>query len=515
MHWFSRRANNVNEVDRAISRAISSLPPTPLDTAMKALSGAADHSKLWFGLALLLALRKGTMRKAAVRGVLSIAATSPLANAVLKPLLPRRRPAASELPAYQTIANPPRSSSFPSGHAASSAAFATAVAMESPRTALAVVPLAAAVAYSRVHVGVHWTSDVVVGAALGTGVALATERWWPVREQDEARARPLDTVPELPEGKGLVIVSNQRSGDPEHDPADELEEALPRAVVVRADPDRPLDDQLDEAIEQAGDEALAVGVAGGDGTVAAAAAVAGRRGLPLVVVPTGTLNHFARDVGVYDLQEAVDATGTGQAVAVDLALVDVHPGRGDDPKSPAVMRLRAFVNTASIGSYPDLVRLREKWTPRWGKWPAFAAALVVVLRRAEPVRVKIEGRWIAVWFLFVGNGPYAPRGMVPAWRPSLDSGLLDVRWLRADLRFSRLRAVMGLLTGALGHSRVYGERQVPEFDVELAVPGMLATDGEVVEEAGRYTFRVADRPIPVYRRDERQWTGRDRPYQRV
>ena len=515
MHWFSRRANNVNEVDRAISRAISSLPPTPLDTAMKALSGAADHSKLWFGLALLLALRKGTMRKAAVRGVLSIAATSPVANAVLKPLLPRRRPAASELPAYQTIANPPRSSSFPSGHAASSAAFATAVAMESPRTALAVVPLAAAVAYSRVHVGVHWTSDVVVGAALGTGVALATERWWPVREQDEARARPLDTVPELPEGKGLVIVSNQRSGDPEHDPADELEEALPRAVVVRADPDRPLDDQLDEAIEQAGDEALAVGVAGGDGTVAAAAAVAGRRGLPLVVVPTGPLNHFARDVGVYDLQEAVDATGTGQAVAVDLALVDVHPGRGDDPKSPAVMRLRAFVNTASIGSYPDLVRLREKWTPRWGKWPAFAAALVVVLRRAEPVRVKIEGRWTAVWFLFVGNGPYAPRGMVPAWRPSLDSGLLDVRWLRADLRFSRLRAIAGLLTGALGHSRVYGERQVREFDVELAVPGMLATDGEVVEEAGRYTFRVADRPIPVYRRDERQWTGRDRPFQRV
>jgi len=515
MHWFSRRANNVNEVDRAISRAISSLPPTPLDTAMKALSGAADHSKLWFGLALLLALRKGTMRKAAVRGVLSIAATSPLANAVLKPLLPRRRPAASELPAYQTIANPPRSSSFPSGHSASAAAFATAVAMESPRTALAVVPLAAAVAYSRIHVGVHWTSDVVVGAAVGTGVALATERWWPVREQDEARARPLDTVPELPEGKGLVIVSNQRSGDPEHDPADELEEALPRAVVVRADPDRPLDDQLDEAIEQAGDEALAVGVAGGDGTVAAAAAVAGRRGLPLVVVPTGTLNHFARDVGVYDLQEAVDATGTGQAVAVDLALVDVHPGRGTDPKSPAVMRLRAFVNTASIGSYPDLVRLREKWTPRWGKWPAFAAALVVVLRRAEPVRVKIEGRWIAVWFLFVGNGPYAPRGMVPAWRPSLDTGLLDVRWLRADLRFSRLRAIVGLLAGALGHSRVYGERQVREFDVELAVPGMLATDGEVVEEAGRYTFRVADRPIPVYRRDERQWTGRDRPYQRA
>src|SRR5919107_1651345 len=102
--------------------------------------------------------------------------------------------------ANHPVATPPTSSSFPSGHSASAAAFATAVSMESPVLGLVVSPLAAAVAYSRVHVGVHWTSDVVVGAAVGTGVALATERWWPVREQDEARARPLDTVPELPEG---------------------------------------------------------------------------------------------------------------------------------------------------------------------------------------------------------------------------------------------------------------------------------------------------------------------------
>jgi len=158
------------------------------------------------------------------------------------------------------------------------------------------------------------------------------------------------------------------------------------------------------------------------------------------------------------------------------------------------------------------VRLRERWQHRVGKWPAFAAALVVVLRRAEPVDVRIEGRWSKVWFLFVGNGPYTPSGFVPAWRPTLDSGLLDVRWLRADIRFSRLRAVAGLLLGALGHSRVYGQREVPEFDVELSKPGMLATDGEVVETSGRYTFRVAKEPIEVYRRREENWTGRARPF---
>jgi diacylglycerol kinase family enzyme/membrane-associated phospholipid phosphatase len=506
------RADQVNDADRALSRAISSMPPSALDTAMKNVSRAANHSLLWFAIAGVLAARRGASRKAAARGVLAIAGASATASGLLKPLLPRRRPAASELPAYQTIPNPPTSSSFPSGHAASAAAFATAVALESPRLGLAVAPLAASVAYSRIHVGVHWGSDVLAGAALGSGIALATHRWWPVRRTDEARARPLDSVPKLPGGEGLVLVSNQRSGDPDYDPATDLEAALPDAVVVRAVPGRDLDAQLDAAVAEREGWVRAIGVAGGDGSVAAAAAVAGRRHLPLVVVPTGTLNHFARDVGVYDMQEAVDATGAGEAVAVDLGLVDVHPGRGADPKTDDVVRVRCFLNTASLGSYPDLVRLREKWQPRWGKWPAFAAALVVVLHRAEPVQIKVDGRWLAVWFLFVGNGPYHPRGMVPAWRPSLDSGLLDVRWLRADIRFSRLRAVLALVLGALGHSRVYHQREAGVLDIELAVPGMLATDGEVVEEAGRYTFRVAERPIPVYRRYEENWSGRDRPF---
>ena len=106
--------------------------------------------------------------------------------------------------------------------------------------------------------------------------------------------------------------------------------------MLSAEPDRDLDEQLDAAVAERDGWVRAIGVAGGDGTVAAAAAVAGRRELPLVVVPTGTLNHFARDVGVYDLQEAVDAAGAGEAVAVDLALVEVHPGRGADPESEDV-----------------------------------------------------------------------------------------------------------------------------------------------------------------------------------
>jgi diacylglycerol kinase family enzyme/membrane-associated phospholipid phosphatase len=510
--FLRRAADETVATDRAAARAIARIPPSPFDPAMRAVSTAADHSMLWAAIAALLATRRGARRKAAARGVVAIGLASTIANAVLKPLLPRRRPAAAELPAYQTLADPPRSSSFPSGHAASALAFTTAVGMESPRLGLAVAPLAVSVAYSRMHVGVHWASDVVAGAALGGAVALLTRRWWPVRGDDEARARPVDAVPVLPRGAGLVLVTNPFAGVPGDDPSGAVRAAWPAAVVLRARPGDDVADLLTRAVAERDGQVRAIGVAGGDGTVAATAAVANRLGLPLVVVPTGTLNHFARDLGVYDLQEAVDATRAGEAVAVDLALVEVHPGRPGERATDEVRRTRYFVNTASVGSYPELVRLRERWQPRWGKWPAFAAALIVVLRRAQPVRVRFDGEWHRVWFVFVGNNPYHPSGMVPAWRPTMDSGLLDVRWLRADVRFSRIRAAVGLILGALGHSRVYGQRDVPTIDVELAVPGMLATDGEVVEESGRYTFRVAPEPIGVYRRDERRWTHRDRPF---
>lgn len=513
MRRLSDLVDPVNEVDREISRRIAALPPSPLDAAMKGLSTAANHSLLWFAVAAGLAVRRGATRKAASRGVLAIGLASAAANAVCKPVLPRRRPAAAELPAYQTLDAPPTSSSFPSGHSASAAAFVTAVAMESPKLGLALAPVAAAVGYSRVHVGVHWSSDVVAGAALGVAMATWTERWWPVRTTDEARARPVGSVPTLPAGEGLLMLVNQLAGDPRYDPLADITAALPRAEILTVQRGRSIDQQLETALARGGSEFQALGVTGGDGSVGAVAAVAQRHGLPLVVAPLGTLNHFARDVGVYDLLEVVDATRAGEAVAVDLGLVEVHPsadgGRGDDE---AVVRTRTFLNTASIGSYPELVRLREEWQPRWGKWPAFVAALVVVLRRTEPVRARFLGEWRTVWFLFVGNGPYHPRGMVPAWRPTLDSGLLDVRWMRADVRFSRLRVAAALILGALGHSTVYEQREVVELDVELTVPGMLATDGEVAETSGRYTFRVADTRVPVYRRDERHWRGRPRPF---
>src|SRR5262245_26037680 len=239
--------SNLGEADHIVSQWIGRCPPNPLDVIMRELSEAANHSLLWFVITGGLAARKGATRRAALRGVLSIALTSFTANAVLKPLLPRRRPPVQELNGRLKFPAAPTSSSFPSGHAASAAAFATAVTLECPKAGLALAPLATSVAYSRIHVGVHWTSDVMVGAAVGSAIALSTRRWWPVRQTDEAQARPRNDAPVLPGGAGLILVANQRSGDPEYDPAVEIADALPAATVLRAEEGVDLHDQLEAA----------------------------------------------------------------------------------------------------------------------------------------------------------------------------------------------------------------------------------------------------------------------------
>lgn len=491
--WLRKVTRNINRVDRELVRRSRVIPHWPADPVLKGLTTAANHSLLWFAIAAVLASRKGPTRRAAMRGVAAIAGASFSANMLLKPLLPRRRPAYEDLPAARQLKqrHRPRSSSFPSGHAASAAAFATAVAMESPAAGLVVAPIAAAVTYSRVHTGVHWPSDVAAGMLMGTGIALATRRWWPLRVGESADSRHPAAVPALPDGAGLVVLINPSSGPNGAHPGAEISAAWPAARLIFPEIGTDLAKQLEEELDTQQQPVRALGVAGGDGTVAAVAAVAAGRGLPLVVVPAGTLNHFARDIGITDLTDAVEAVRTGSAVAVDLGAVRVDHG-------PA----RRFVNTASLGGYPDLVRLRERWEKQWGKWPAAAFALIRVLRESTPVVARIDGRLRKVWLVFAGNGLYRPRGFAAAARHRMDAGLLDVRYVRADLQLSRTRFLIGALTGALQHSRTYVQREQPQLVVEVIGPPIaLATDGEVATEGGRFEFFSQRAALAVYRPD--------------
>ena len=164
-------------LDRAVYQAIATVPTPALDEPLRRLSRAADNSKLWLAIAAVLALAGGpTGRRAALRGVLSIGVTSAVVNLGVKSIYPRRRPdrAGAGVPGDRQV-KMPGSTSFPSGHSASAFAFAASVGQDIPALALPLALLATAVGYSRVHTGVHYPGDTIVGAVIGASTSYGVD----------------------------------------------------------------------------------------------------------------------------------------------------------------------------------------------------------------------------------------------------------------------------------------------------------------------------------------------------
>ena len=180
---------------------------------------------------------------------------------------------------------------------------------------------------------------------------------------------------------------------------------------------------------------------GGDGTVNAVAGVLAGTDTPLGVLPMGTLNHFAKDLGIpMGLDAAVRNLFTGHVTKVDVGEVNG----------------RAFVNNSGVGLYPHIVRQREQEQHHGhAKWVAFMLAVGSVLRRYSRLRVRLhmdEAEALAqvTPFVFVGNNRYEIAGLEIGRRMSLDSGRLWVcmapRSGRRHLMRMALRALMGRVT---------------------------------------------------------------------
>jgi len=311
----------------------------------------------------------------------------------------------------------------------------------------------------------------------------------PGRPADVSTARPRripdpDARPS-PDGAGVRLAVNPDSGPLwRQNPVDDLRAALPAADIreLGADDDllAVLGDRLDES-----DGVVAIGAAGGDGTLSAAATVALEHDRVLVAVPSGTFNHLARDLGLDEPDDAVAAVRAGTVVHMDLGVLEAD-------------ERRTFVNTLSFGGYTRVVDARERLQPRLGKWLALAVALACELPRMTPIDLELDGQRAPVWLGWIGNGRYAPQGFAPSWRERLDDGLLDVRLVLGDRPWARVRLVVDVLAGRLLQCPVYREHRVESVVVVCHDgPLRLGVDGETFDGPARFTVTKLRRALAV------------------
>jgi diacylglycerol kinase family enzyme len=256
--------------------------------------------------------------------------------------------------------------------------------------------------------------------------------------------------------------------------------------IVQPDDGRDIAATAREAAE--GSERVVV-AAGGDGTISAvAAAVAGTEKV-LGVLPVGTLNHFAKDLGIpLDLETAVRTISDGEVAAVDVGEVNG----------------RIFINNSSLGIYPRIVSRREAQQQRLarGKWPAFFWATIQALRRFPflDLRIAFEGQQIfrRTAFLFVGNNEYQIAGFNLGSRTCVNAGKLGLYLSHGTGRFGLFRLAFRALFGRVDQEKDFDVFCVTEARIETRKRRLLvALDGEVTRMETPLQYRIRPAALRV------------------
>lgn len=219
------------------------------------------------------------------------------------------------------------------------------------------------------------------------------------------------------------------------------------------------------------DGARMVVAGGGDGTISSVASRLADTGVVLGVLPLGTLNHFAKDLGIpLELDDALDVIAGGRVMAVDAGEVNG----------------RLFINNSGLGLYPDVVRDRDSQRRRLGrgKWAALAAACLHATRRYPVLSLHIEigghGLDRRSAFVFIGNNEYHMEGFNIGEREALTAGELSLYMTQRTGRFGLLRLALLALIGRLRQARDFDMLTADSLVVHTRKARIrVSTDGEV------------------------------------
>jgi YegS/Rv2252/BmrU family lipid kinase len=289
-----------------------------------------------------------------------------------------------------------------------------------------------------------------------------------------------------------TVLLNRGGGTAAADPdiADKVKRALDQAGV---EADIDLIDGDDCAVRsteaaERGDPLLIVG--GGDGTIGAAAAALVGSETALGILPLGTLNHFARDLGIpAGLDEAAQLIAGGGERRVDVA----------------EMNGRIFINNSAIGLYPLMVVDRDAQQKRLGrsKRLAMVVASLRTLIRFNHQRLTLtvndeEKARIDTPLLFVGNNDYRVDIGAPGHRDSLEDGQLCVLVLRKKTRFGLIAATIRALLNRSRPDDMVRIDGVERLRVESRRSQLaVALDGEVVSVPPPLDYRIRKQALRV------------------
>jgi YegS/Rv2252/BmrU family lipid kinase len=287
----------------------------------------------------------------------------------------------------------------------------------------------------------------------------------------------------------MIVVMNRSAGGPD-DPQARIVELFraqgeePR--VLQPDNGRDIAAIARDAAQST--ERIVV-AAGGDGTISAVAGALAGTDKILGVLPVGTLNHFAKDLGIpLDLETAVRTIKEGNVAAIDVGEVNG----------------RIFINNSSLGIYPHIVSRREAQQQRLarGKWTAFFWATIQAMRRFPflDLRVAFEGQQIVrrTAFLFVGNNEYKIAGFELGSRSCVNAGKLGLYLSQGTGRFGLFRLAFHALFGRVDQAKDFDVFCVTEARVETGKRRLLvACDGEVERMQTPLHYRIRPAALRV------------------
>jgi diacylglycerol kinase family enzyme len=229
--------------------------------------------------------------------------------------------------------------------------------------------------------------------------------------------------------------------------------------------------------------------AGGDGTISTAAAALAGTDITLGVLPFGTLNHFAKDLGIpLELEASVQNILENNVIAVDVAEVNG----------------RVFINNSSLGLYPDMVRDRERQQTRLGrgKLRSLLWASLSVLRKFPFIVVRIDVESLKREFVtpvvFIGNNEYQMAGFNIGERESLERGVLSIYVVKKHRRAALVWLSVAALLGRLEQGRDFESLNTTELVIETPRSRVLvSTDGEVQPMSAPLHYRIRPRNLRV------------------